>query len=336
MSREATTSRKGREKHVLTDLDWAILDELTHDPHASTRVLAERLNLPMPQVAARVRDLDRRNASQVLAVLDLKAAGQSFCFIQICVRGRPLAEVAAELALIPEALMVSALSGGPHDLLVLIRFAELTVLQHTIYGQLANVRGVSQLTVAIVLDVPVFHARYVAMNGVHVPLEVTASMNDLALNYDAADMDELDRCIVSELQQNARKSINAIARKYEINASTIRYRIRSLESRGLMRFITVLAPPVLGLTTFTLVEVQVEANRISEVIQALSHKDWLPQLFLCAGTANLMGIALSDSPASMKRITSEELGVIPGVIKVTDSTLIETYKSDLRWAQKFT
>jgi Lrp/AsnC family transcriptional regulator for asnA, asnC and gidA len=336
MARKVTAGRKSRANQGLSELDWAILDELTHDPHASARAVAERLNQPIAQVSSRIRALDRKNASRVLAVLDLKAAGQYFCFIQISVRGRSLDELASEMTVIAEALMVSALSGGANDLLVLVRFRDLSTLHRIVYETIARVAGVSEFSVSIVLDVPVFHSRYVTISASYTPLDVQESMQDLALNYDASVMDELDRCIVAELQQNARRSINSIARNYDINASTIRYRIRSLENRGLMRFITVLEPPVLGLTTFTLIEVHTHANQIAEVTASLADSPWLPQLFHCAGPASILGIALTDSPETMKQIKSQELSMIPGVERVEVSTLIKTYKIDLRWAQRFT
>jgi DNA-binding Lrp family transcriptional regulator len=336
MKKTVRAGEKRQASQGLAELDWAILDELTHAPQASARAVAERLNRPVGEIAARIRSLDRKNTSRVLAVLDLKAAGQDFCFIEISARGRPLKELVTELAALPETTHVSTISGGRHDLLVLVRFRGLSMLHRILYDQIALIRGVAEFNVSIVLDVPVFHSRSIIMSGSFTPLELHENIMDLAQNYDESVMDDLDRRIVSELQQNARRSINSIARKYQINASTIRYRIRSLESRGLMRFITVLEPRVVGLTTFTLIEMHTQANQIAEVTKQLANVPWLPQLFHCAGTANLLGIAVTDSPETMKRIKCEELSELPGVEHVETSTLIRTYKFDLRWAQRYT
>jgi len=326
--------RRQKDRNPLTELDWAILEELTHDPHASSRVVAERLDLPPAQVAARIRELDRRNVSHVLAVLDLKAAGQSFAIILVSLRGRSIDLVAAEMCQYEEVMMASALLGGEYDLLLMVRFVDLDGLHRSLYTKIGLIEGVRSFQASVVLDVPVFRSHYVAYTPDFLPVSVEDNMRKLADNYPDDVLDELDRCIVAELQENARKSINAISRKYSINASTIRYRIRSLESRGLMRFVTVVDPPAVGLHAFALVEIQANANLISQIIQTLSQKSWVLQLFVCAGFANLLAIVPAATAEDIKQIKMEDLSAIDGVDRVRASALIKTYAMDARWAQR--
>src|SRR5205823_4903154 len=189
MTRQPLAGRQTRGNPSLSDLDWAILGELTLDPHASPRLLAERLNLPASQVASRVRNLDRRNVSHVLAVLDLKASGQSFCFLHMGIRGRPAEEVATKAASIPEVLMVSTLSGGAHDLLLLIRFTDTDKLYRLIYEDIAPIEGVARFFVSVVVDIPIFKSNYVNYTTSTSVMGVEENMSDLALNYKAEEMD---------------------------------------------------------------------------------------------------------------------------------------------------
>jgi Lrp/AsnC family transcriptional regulator, regulator for asnA, asnC and gidA len=336
MTTPRSAARRAGKTTPLAELDWAILDVLTHDPHASNREIAEILKTPLARVASHIRSLDRRNLSHVIAALDLKASGQSFCFILIDVQGRPLDEVAEELKAIREVMMISALTGGVHDLLVLVRFKNVLLLEQIVLGRIYPTKGVYQTCVSIVLDVPIFRSQYVSYATGFLPQDVAAISRDLELDYAADVVDNLDRNIIAELQINGRQSINSIARKYGINASTIRYRIRSLESRGLMRFITILDPPAVGLDTFALIEIQVEASKIPAVVASLKHKRWLPQLFLCAGPAAMMGIVLADSMKTLGRLKTEELRQIDGILGVTTSVLVRTYKVDMRWGQRYT
>jgi Lrp/AsnC family leucine-responsive transcriptional regulator len=337
MTKPLHTGRRRAGKNLaLTEYDWAILDVLTQDPHASNREIAETLKIPIAQVAARIRSLDRRNLSHVLAALDLKASGQSFCFILLDINGRPLDDVAEELKAIREVMMISALTGGLHDLLLLVRFKSFQALEHTILKRIYPTKGVYQTCVSIVLDVPIFRSQYISYAEGFMPQNAEAISQDLALDYDESVLDKLDRSIIAELQVNGRQSINSISRKHGINASTIRYRIRNLESRGLMRFITILDPPAVGLNTFAHVEIQVEASKISAVIESLRHKRWLPQLFLCTGPAAIMGIILADSLATLGRLKTEELRQIDGILGVSISALVRTYKVDMRWGQRYT
>jgi DNA-binding Lrp family transcriptional regulator len=336
MKEPQTAALRAGKKTQLSELDWAILDVLIRDPHASNREIADILKILPAQVASRIRSLDRRNLSHVHLALDLKASGHSFCFILMDVNGRPLDEIAEELKTIREIMMVGALTGGVHDLFVILRFKGVRQLEQIILGSIYPIKGIYQTSVAIVLDVPIFHSQYVNYATVFLPQDVDAISRDLELDYEPDVFDDLDRSIIAELQINGRQSINAISRKYGINASTIRYRIRNLESRGLMRFITILDPLAVGLNTFALIEIQVEASKIPLVIERLKHKRWLPQLFLCTGPAAMMGIVLADSMETLGRLKSEELRQIDGVLGVNISALVHTYKIDMRWGQRYT
>jgi DNA-binding Lrp family transcriptional regulator len=317
-----------------SELDWAILGELANDPHATVRHLVRQLQLPAAEISARLRRLNRQNATRVIATLDTTAAGYNVCFVQISVRGRALDDIAAEVSAIPEVTWVTGLAGGRNDLLFIVRFINISALHDLVYRTIAGISGVLTFSITFVLDEPIYHPHYFSY-GDYVPLEVEDNMRELAQIFDESKMDELDRRVVAELQQNARKSINSIARKYSINASTIRYRIRSLESRGVMRFITLLNPHAAGLHNFTLFEIEAAANQIPKIVQELGQKRWLPALFLCGGPANVVGIALAESAEAMTRIKSEELATLPGVVRVHTANLLKTYKFDARWGQRY-
>jgi DNA-binding Lrp family transcriptional regulator len=103
-----------------------------------------------------------------------------------------------------------------------------------------------------------------------------------------------------------------------------------------MRFITILDPAAVGLDTFALIEIQVEASKIPGIIASLRHKRWLPQLFLCTGPAVMMGIVLADSMETLGRLKTEELRQIDGVLGINISTLVRAYRVDMRWGQRYT
>lgn len=316
----------------LTDLDRAILDALTSDPQASARMIADALDKPITQIVPRIRAMDRRKVSRVLAVMDLAAAGQQICFILIDVHGTSVDSVAARIAPIARVILVSLLLGGTHDLLVMVRFRTLGALHDLLVNQIGKIEGVYHSVVSVVLDIALFRSQYLR----HDPgIETKDFMRDLVEEYSEDQVDEVDRQIIAELLINARRSINAVARKCQINASTVRYRIRSLESRGLMRFITVLNPPALGIGAFALVEIQPEMNRLSHVIAALRTKSWLPQIFVTTGSAPIKGILQAENARAIMEIKNEELTQINGIIRVEISTLIGTRKMDLRWGQKY-
>lgn len=115
----------------LTDLDREILDVVTRDPQASARMVAEALNLPLTQIAPRIRAMDRRKVSRVLAVMDMAASGQQICFLLIDVRHASVESVSAQIATIAQVTLVSTLLGGTHDLLVIISLQNVNGAERT-------------------------------------------------------------------------------------------------------------------------------------------------------------------------------------------------------------
>jgi Lrp/AsnC family transcriptional regulator, leucine-responsive regulatory protein len=331
--KSASASEATRRGVALDDLDRAILDELTHDPFVSTRALADALHVATSLVISRLRVLDRRNASHVIAVLDMKRLGQSFCFVHIdlAIESEGLVE---KIAAMREVLMISELIGGRADLLVLVRFTTFTQLNDLLYGRLARLGGIRRWRIDVVLDVPAFRSEYVTLTPSFLESDFERNIEDLRLELPEGLCDELDLKLIAHLQQNARQSLNEMSRKLDVNASTLRYRVKALESSGILRFITVIDRQAAGIDAFALVELEVEVQYVDRVVEALRNHPSLPQLFVCAGASSMLGVMLARDDADVLRIKQTELATVPGVVGVTTTRLHRTHKIDFRWGQE--
>lgn len=325
----------GRQAKVqMTDLDWAILNQLTQEPHMTSREIAENLGTTSNQVVARLRKLDRKNAFHVMAALDLKALGQSFCFAMIETRGPTLASIADAICAIPEVMMAcSSLGHGP-SLVLAVRFKDQNDLMTILYQKIARVPGVYHIETSIVLEAPVFHALYMDFVSSTAFDDVDKLKSEVKAIFGDELIDDIDAGIIAELQQDGRRSIRSVARKHGLNAGTVRYRIRSLESRGLIHFVTMLNPYVVSYGKFAMLKMNVEGHAIDDVIGQLSGLRWLPQLFLCAGASTLIGIVLTDSMETLVDIKGSIVDPIDGVIDAEIVPLITVYRMEGRWAQK--
>ncbi len=318
----------------MSDLDWAILNQLTLEPHMSARVMAENLGTTANQIVARLRKLDRKNAFHVMAALDLKTLGQSFAFVMIGIRGRPVADVAADLCAIPEVLMACSTIGHGPDLLLIVRFADQSQLIDILYTKMAKFKGVYRIETAMVLDAPVFHALYLDFSSNDFFDDTERLKSDVRAVFSEDIIDDIDAGIIAELQQDGRRSIRSVARKSGLNAGTVRYRIRSLEARGLIHFVTLLNPHVVAQGQTALLTLNVAAGAIDDVLAKLSGLRWLPQLFLCAGASTFIGVAIADSLETLIDLKCRDVDPLDGVIDAEILPFIHVYWMDARWAQK--
>lgn len=317
----------------LSDLDRAILAEVTTDPFASNALVAKTLGVSTSVVSGRLRVLHRENVSQVLAVLDMDRMNQTFCFVYVQTSGRPITEIAEEIATSRLTLMISELSNNEADLLVLVRFQDVHSLNASLYKDMSRVRGIKSWKIDVVVDVPIFRSEYVTVGPQYLPISIEKNIEYLKQDIPEGLCDEIDMHIIANLQKNAHQSINNIARGLGIKPSTARYRINNMKNSDILRFIRVVDHSAAGIDSFSVLQIDADIDKIDEIVEGLRGKEWLPQLFRCAGTVPLVGIILSGHIDEVLRIKREEIMTISGVRSASISSLNRMFKSDFRWAQ---
>ena len=138
-------------------------------------------------------------------------------------------------------------------------------------------------------------------------------------------LDDLDRAILAELEENARIPISELARRLDTPSSTIRDRMRSLEQDGVILGYTALVNPAkLGLgikailqvtrdQSFSLQEFHAEAAEFREVANV--------QL-VTGETDELITIHARDVD-HLKDIIYNVVGALPGVTRSNTTIVLE-------------
>ncbi|MDT0541985.1 MULTISPECIES: Lrp/AsnC family transcriptional regulator [Streptomyces] len=138
-------------------VDTRLLLALNDDPRATTVALAERVGLSRNTVQARLARLEQGGAlAPFERRIEPRALGYPLtAFVTVQVTQRLLAEVAADLAAIPEVLQVFGLS-GPVDLLVQVVARDADDL-YRIAGRILDGPGVERTTTSLVMRELVGH-----------------------------------------------------------------------------------------------------------------------------------------------------------------------------------
>lgn len=138
---------------VIDDIDHAIIAELRADGRATNQQIANKLGLTAATVSTRIKRMEDANKLRVVAVSDFSAHGYNLLMqVAVEVDGRPAAEVAAELAELPEVFAVHLVTGR-YDIDMLVALRDYEELSELMLNRLAGVSGIRSMLPAIAVDI---------------------------------------------------------------------------------------------------------------------------------------------------------------------------------------
>lgn len=152
--------RGGAASFGFEGLDEKIIAALRENGRIATRDLARVVGVKEATVRAHLRRLEDNNDVRVVAMRDLTALGYDcVSAVGVQVKGRPAADVAADLAR-NEHVITVAVSIGVHDLEVQLVARDLRELQELLTGTIAKVAGVDQLFPSVALKVMKYESEW--------------------------------------------------------------------------------------------------------------------------------------------------------------------------------
>ena len=113
-------------------------------------------------------------------------------------------------------------------------------------------------------------------------------------------LDQLDRELIKELQNEGRKSYRDIGRMMGVSEGTIRKRVKRLQEQGVMKIRAVLDPRKFGYSVESIIAFQVRMSDWYDVVDLLVKKPNIRYLAYVTGRYDMI--------ASVITRTTEELG----------------------------
>lgn len=138
---------------VIDDIDRSIIAELRADGRATNQQIANKLGLTAATVSTRIKRMEDANKLRVVAVSDFSAHGYNLLMqVAIEVDGRAAADVAADLAELPEVFAVHLVTGR-YDIDMLVALRDYEELAELMLNRLAGVSGIRSMLPAIAVDI---------------------------------------------------------------------------------------------------------------------------------------------------------------------------------------
>jgi Lrp/AsnC family transcriptional regulator for asnA, asnC and gidA len=140
----------------LDTIDTAIIDILRSNGRATNQEIARCLSITAATVSARVRRLEESKSMRVVAVADFAAHGYKILIaVGVQVVGRDPADVARDLAKLPEVFSINLMC-GPVDIELLVALREFEEINVFLADHVARIAGVSELHPGIAADIVKF------------------------------------------------------------------------------------------------------------------------------------------------------------------------------------
>ncbi len=143
----------------------------------------------------------------------------------------------------------------------------------------------------------------------------------------APALDRIDRKILTILQKDARTQASSIARITRYNENTIRYRIRRLQKRGVIKeFTALLNPRMIGLPIAAIMMITTEPNSLELVFEKLAKLEETKHILQATGKHDLIVVAhykdldamnsASQHIKAIHGVKEAEIHLATGLIKV--------------------
>jgi DNA-binding Lrp family transcriptional regulator len=311
----------------IDDLDRRIVERLRVDGRETNRSIASALGIGEATVAARLRRLDSANAVHVVALTDMQRMGpQWFAFLFLRVSGRPVLDVAAELAALPQTIFVNVHTGR-FDLICGVLTRDREELARVVGENAPAIAGVASVRCELGVDVLRFDSAWAALAAGPVP----GTFPEPAVPTGAVD--DLDLRIIECLQRDARSSNRMIAAGLDVSEGTVRMRLRRMESEGLIRIRAVSDIGVFGLGTAAIIGLHVSGGHLAALEKALQETDGLAAIVRSLGEFDYLLIALSTDRVALMGLILSRLQPLPQVRSVETFEHVATVKHVYTWVR---
>jgi len=138
-------------------------------------------------------------------------------------------------------------------------------------------------------------------------------------------LDEKDSKIIEKLAENARITYTDLARVVGLSDVAVIKRVKKLEEKIIKRYTIVVDPRTLGYKVVSFTGIDVDPEKLFEVVEILKNKSYLKGLWLTTGDHQLVALIWAKDDEEAGKI-HKEIVEINGVKRVCPAIVLKTVK----------
>jgi Lrp/AsnC family transcriptional regulator for asnA, asnC and gidA len=146
-------------------------------------------------------------------------------------------------------------------------------------------------------------------------------------------LDEINRAIVEQLQQDGRRSYFSIARSLGMSEAAVRQRVHRLLDGGVMQIVAVTDPLQLGFRRQALIGVNVDGDvrKVATKLAGLAEVDYV---VITAGTFDLLIEVVCEDDEHLLGLLNDAIRAVPGVRDTEALVYLQLVKQSYTWGTR--
>jgi DNA-binding Lrp family transcriptional regulator len=144
-------------------------------------------------------------------------------------------------------------------------------------------------------------------------------------------IDDLDRQLLVHLQENARASTAALARRFKLSAPGLQKRLKKLEDRGVIsRYATLVSRQAVGLDLLCFVHVMLAHHRPNSIKRFPSRIEKMREVLEChflTGEYDYLLKVIVSNHDHLERFLFEKLMKVDGIDRIRTSIVVKEVKT---------
>ena len=146
-------------------------------------------------------------------------------------------------------------------------------------------------------------------------------------------LDDVNKAIVEELQQDGRRPYGAIAEAVGLSEAAVRQRVQKLRDAGVMQIVAVTDPLQVGFRSQAMVGIRTEGD-VREVAERLAAVDDIDYVVMCAGSFDILVELVCEDEDAHPRAPQRRHPPIPGVRDTETFMYLKLTKQTYTWGTR--
>ncbi|MDH6422934.1 Lrp/AsnC family transcriptional regulator [Aurantimicrobium minutum] len=149
----------------------------------------------------------------------------------------------------------------------------------------------------------------------------------------AAQLDEVSKAIIEQLQEDGRRSYAEIGKAVGLSEAAVRQRVQKLTEAGVMQVVAVTDPMQLGFYRQAMIGLRCsgDTRAIADKLAALEAVDYV---VLTAGSFDIMAEVVCESDEDLINLLNEQIRKLEGVVSTETFVYLKLHKQLYNWGTR--